>query len=381
MTAGSWRKALPTASSRNRPTSGPDGSWTGSSPPEGCKAALHGSRSPREGARPAPLELLVLRERGQLEGDPAVGAQRAKMTRPMERLVEPHVVDREGSVTHRWAAPDPRDPESPRARGSAVIAPDPKREARLRERTPPARAADAEVDREMLRRLPSIVDGAGRQRAWCGTELDGTPHGQASRTDQEPGLHHGSANGEGGPGGIRDPLRGESLCRCVASLELLIRRECGEGQGHRAPNLVETHASAEVERLVPVDLVDLQVMTVERKRGEVEGARPQPDPFARRTRDLELEEEVVEPETSVRQLHHVQLDREKLLIGQSPEGGRPTRSGSRGGRESERTGCQDGQNDCRDGASHGRFPHRSRRVASSRSGPSVRKGPTVPFCP
>ena len=61
-------------------------------------------------------------------------------------------------------------------------------------------------------------------------------------------------------------------------------------------------------------------------------------PFACRTRDLELEEEVVEPETSVRQLHHVQLDREKLLIGQSPEGGRPTRSGSPGGRESERTG-------------------------------------------
>ena len=97
-------------------------------------------------------------------------------------------------------------------------------------------------------------------------------------------------------------------------------------------------------------------MTVERERGEVEDARPEPDPFARRTRDLELEEEVVEPEASIRQLHHVQLDREKLLIGQSPEGGRPTRSGSRGGRDSERTGRQDAQDDDHDAASHGRFP-------------------------
>src|SRR6266566_9441278 len=37
MTAGSWRRGLPTGSSRNRPTSGRDGSSIGSSPPAACE--------------------------------------------------------------------------------------------------------------------------------------------------------------------------------------------------------------------------------------------------------------------------------------------------------------------------------------------------------
>src|SRR4029077_11906312 len=119
-------------------------------------------------------------------------------SRPMERLVELHVVDREGAVTHRWPTADPRDPEPPRPRGGAVIAPDPQREARLGERTPAGRATDAEVEGEMLRRLPAVVHGTGSERAWRGPELDGTPRRQTSRTDQEQGLHDGGANGECG---------------------------------------------------------------------------------------------------------------------------------------------------------------------------------------
>src|SRR5439155_5126180 len=42
MTAGSWKRGPPIGSSRNRPTNGPDGSWTGSSPPAGCEIGAVG---------------------------------------------------------------------------------------------------------------------------------------------------------------------------------------------------------------------------------------------------------------------------------------------------------------------------------------------------